>query len=328
MKHGGPSPKPWGTVSSTQKVKCIPTPLYSVGMNRRTFLLSAGAAAAAAAVPDALAGQAASPAPQKARFRTGLVAYSYRELLQKKAMTYEDLIRIAVETGTDGIDLTVYWLPATTDDVLLPLRRLAYKNRVDIYSIGTRIRLAQPTAELRDQQIIELRKWLDVAQKLGATHVRVFGGDKPEGATTEQAIGYAAETLKRGAELAGARGLIIGLEDDGGLTDYAKETIEIVSRVNSPWAGMNLDIGNFKPPDVYGQIEMSIPYAVSTHVKTEITQDDGKNAPMDWDRVFRMFAAKGFRGYMGLEYEASDDPVPVVPGYLRKLKELAVKYSA
>lgn len=309
-------------------MKLIPTPLYSVGMNRRTFLLSAGAAAAAAAVPDALAGQAASPAPQKARFRTGLVAYSYRELLQKKAMTYEDLIRIAVETGTDGIDLTVYWLPATTDDVLLPLRRLAYRNRVDIYSIGTRIRLAQPTAELRDQQIIELRKWLDVAQKLGATHVRVFGGDKPEGATTEQAIGYAAETLKRGAELAGARGLIIGLEDDGGLTDYAKETIEIVSRVNSPWAGMNLDIGNFKPPDVYGQIEMSIPYAVSTHVKTEITQDDGKNAPMDWDRVFRMFAAKGFRGYMGLEYEASDDPVPVVPGYLRKLKELAVKYSA
>jgi len=325
---GRPLTKPWGTVPSTQKVKCIPTPLYSVGMNRRTFLLSAGAAAAAAAVPDALAGQAASPAPQKARFRTGLVAYSYRELLQKKAMTYEDLIRIAVETGTDGIDLTVYWLPATTDDVLLPLRRLAYRNRVDIYSIGTRIRLAQPTAELRDQQIIELRKWLDVAQKLGATHVRVFGGDKPEGATTEQAIGYAAETLKRGAELAGARGLIIGLEDDGGLTDYAKETIEIVSRVNSPWAGMNLDIGNFKPPDVYGQIEMSIPYAVSTHVKTEITQDDGKNAPMDWDRVFRMFAAKGFRGYMGLEYEASDDPVPVVPGYLRKLKELAVKYSA
>ena len=323
-----PLTKPWGTVPSTQKVKCIPTPLYSVGMNRRTFLLSAGAAAAAAAVPDALAGQAASPAPQKARFRTGLVAYSYRELLQKKAMTYEDLIRIAVETGTDGIDLTVYWLPATTDDVLLPLRRLAYKNRVDIYSIGTRIRLAQPTAELRDQQIIELRKWLDVAQKLGATHVRVFGGDKPEGATTEQAIGYAAETLKRGAELAGARGLIIGLEDDGGLTDYAKETIEIVSRVNSPWAGMNLDIGNFKPPDVYGQIEMSIPYAVSTHVKTEVTQDDGKAAPMDWDRVFRMFAAKGFRGYMGLEYEASDDPVPVVPGYLRKLKELAVKYSA
>src|SRR5262249_34235012 len=150
-----------------------------------------------------------------ARFRTGLVAYSYRQALQAKAMTYEDLIRIAVETGTDGIDMTGDWLPSTSDDYLFPLRRLAYKHRVEIYSIGTRVRLAQPTAELREQQLGELRKWLDVAQKVGATHVRVFGGAKPTGATLEQAIGFAVETLKRGAELAGARGLILGVEDDG-----------------------------------------------------------------------------------------------------------------
>ena len=57
--------------------------------------------------------------------------------------------------------------------------------------------------------------------------------------------------------------------------------------------------------------------------------DDGKTrAPFDWDRVFTMFARQGFRGYMGLEYEAADDPVAVVPGHLRRLKELAVKYSA
>jgi hypothetical protein len=40
-----------------------------------------------------------------------------------------------------------------------------------------------------------------------------------------------------------------------------------------------------------------------------------------------MFAAHGFRGYMGLEYEASGDPTTAVPAYLRRLKELAVKYS-
>ncbi len=294
-------------------------------MNRRNFFATAGAAVVAATVSKARGRQAT---PGKARFRTGLVAYSYRQALQAKTMTYEDLIRIAVETGTDGIDMTVYWFPSTSDDYLLPLRRLAYKNRVEIYSIGTRVRLAQPTAELRDQQLDELRKWLDVAQKLGATHVRLFGGAKPEGATMEQAIGFAVETLKRGAELAGARGLILGLEDDGGITDYAKETIEIVKRADSPWAGMNLDIGNFRPPAVYDQIEMSIPYAVSTHVKTTVAQDDGKTrAPFDLDRVFKMFAAHGFRGYMGLEYEAPEDPATAVPKYLRRLKELAVKYS-
>jgi sugar phosphate isomerase/epimerase len=294
-------------------------------MDRRSFLTTAGVAVMAAAVPDARAQQA--PTSGKARFRTGLVAYSFRKALQAGTMTYEDLIRTAVETGTDGIDMTVYWLPRTTDDYLLPLRRLAYRNRVEIYSIGTRVRLAQPTPELRAQQLNELRKWLDVAQKVGATHVRVFGGQKPEGATLEQAIGFAAETLKRGAEDAGARGLFLGVEDDGGITDFAKETIEIVKRADSPWAGMNLDIGNFKPPDVYGQIEMSIPYAVSTHVKTQIARDDGTDAPADLDRVFRMFAAHGFKGYMGLEYEADGDPASEVPKYLQRLKELAVKYS-
>ena len=243
-------------------------------------------------------------------------------------MTYEDLVRVAVDTGTDGIDMTVYWLPGTSDDYLLGLRRFAYRNRVEIYSIGTRVRLAQPTAELRQQQLDELKKWLDVAQRVGATHVRVFGGDTPAGATLEQAIGFAAETLKRGAELAGSRGVILGLEDDGGITDFAKETIEIVKRADSPWAGMNLDIGNFRPPAVYDQIEMSIPHAVSTHIKTTIALDDGKTrGPMDLDRVFKMFAAHGYRGYMGLEYEAAGDPATEVPSNLRRLKDLAVKYS-
>ena len=297
-------------------------------MNRRSFLAAAGAAVVAAA-PAARATREPQASSRRARFRTGLVAYSYRQALQAKTMTYEDLIRIAVETDTDGIDMTVYWMPGTSDDYVLPLRRLAYKNRVEIYSLGTRVRLAQPTADLREAQIVELRKWMDVAQRIGATHIRVFGGSKPEGATLEQAVGFAAETLKRGAEYAGARGIIFGVEDDGGITDFAKETIEIVKRADSPWAGMNLDIGNFRPPKVYEQIEMSIPYAVSTHVKTTVALDDGGGrAPCDWDRVFAMFSNHGFRGYMGLEYEAAEDPAVAVPRHLRRLKELALKYSA
>ena len=298
-------------------------------MNRRSFLATTGAAIAAAAAPASASPQPPATPQGKARFRTGLVAYLYRQALQAKTLTYEDLIRIAVETGTDGLDMTVYWMPSTSDDYLLPLRRLAYKNRVEIYSIGTRVRLAQPTPELREKELVELRKWVDVAQKLGATHVRVFGGQKPEGATLEQAIGFAAETMKRGAEYSGARGIILGIEDDGGITDFAKETIEIVTRADSPWAGMNLDIGNFRPPKVYDQIEMSIPYAVSTHVKVEMALDDGKTrGPFDWDRVFTMFSRHNFRGYMGLEYESADDPTAAVPRYLKQLKELAVKYSA
>jgi sugar phosphate isomerase/epimerase len=294
-------------------------------MDRRSFLTMTAAAVAAAAAP----GAASQTTPSKARFRTGLVAYSYRQALQSKAMKYEDLINVAVDTGTDGIDMTVYWLASTEADYLRSLRHLAYRNRVEIYSIGTRVQLAQPTPDLQEKQLADLRKWVEVAQRVGATHIRVFGGQKPANATLEQAVGFAAETFKRGAEIAGPAGVLLGIEDDGGITDFAKETIEIVTRTDSPWAGMNLDIGNFRPPKVYDQIEMSIPYAVSTHIKTEAANDDGKTrSPADWDRIFKMFAAHGYRGYMGLEYEAAADPQTTIPAELRRLKEMAQKYSA
>lgn len=297
-------------------------------MHRRHFLAAAGTAMTAAlAWPErTLHGQAA--AASKARFRTGLVAYSYREALQAKTMTYEDLIRVAVDTGTDGLDMTVYWLPSTADDYLLSLRRLAYRNRVEIYSIGTRVQLANPAGPLRDKQFAELRQWVDVASKLGASHIRVFGAQRPKDATLEQALDYAGESMRMFAEYSGARGITLGVEDDGGMTEYAKETLEIVKRANSPWAGMTLDTGNFRAPKVHEQIEMSIPYAVNTHIKTTYAPDDGgARLPFDLDRIFQMFAKHDYKGYMGLEMEAVPDVATAIPATLRKLKELAIKYS-
>ena len=236
----------------------------------------------------------------------------------------------SVDTGVDGIDLTTYWMPAPmTEQYLLSLRRLAWKNRVEIYSIGTRVQLAQLTPEGREKQLTDVKNWVNVAQTLGASHIRVFGGNKPQNATMEQAIDAAAETLKRAADISGAHGIFLGVEDDGGITEYAKETIEIVKRANHPYGGMNLDIGNFRPPKVYEQVEMSVPYAVSTHFKTTIANDEGgSRSPYDWDRVLKLFVAGHYKGYLGLEFEATEDPAVAVPRELRRLKEIAAKYSA
>jgi len=307
-------------------------------VERRHFLATAGAAVAAAVTPIATlaapqgAGAAAAGAT-KGRFRSGLVAYSYQKALAAKTMTYEDLIKIAVETGTDGIDLTSYWLPAGTpaevDKYLLSLRRLAWKNRVEIYSVGTRVQLAQTTADGRDKQLTDVKRWVDVAQLLGASHIRVFGGNQPKDTTMDQAIDFAATTLKAAADISGAKGIFLGVEDDGGITLHAQETVEIVKRANHPYAGMNLDIGNFRPPKVYEQIEMAVPHAVSTHFKTTVADDEGGGrSPFDWDRVMKLLVAGGYRGYVGLEFEATGDPATEVPPTLRKLKEFAGKYSS
>jgi sugar phosphate isomerase/epimerase len=67
----------------------------------------------------------------------------------------------------------------------------------------------------------------------------------PKGATEDQAADWVVEVLQRSSEYAASRGVILGLEDHGGITARAETVLKIVRKVNSPWVGVNLDTGNF-----------------------------------------------------------------------------------
>jgi L-ribulose-5-phosphate 3-epimerase len=292
-------------------------------MNRRQLLQTMAAGTLGTAL---VPGQLRSETKGKCHLKPGLVAYSYRKALEAKKLDYETLIRMVSEYGLDGLDTTVYWFPDTSDQYLATLRRTAYKNAVSLYSIAVRIRLAQPTPELQAAEFENFRKWVDVAEKLGATHIRVFGGAIPKGATEAQAIAWAVEVLKRCAEYSGSKGILIGVEDDGGLTTTAEPTVQIVKQADSPWAGINLDTGNF-PRNGYSQVAMCIPYATSVHFKEKIGDENGVKVKADWDKLIGMFAAAGYKGYLSLEYESAGAPETEVPRLAGELRMGLRKYS-
>jgi sugar phosphate isomerase/epimerase len=273
-----------------------------------------------------LASMAALPLEKKARLRPALCAYSFRNELQKKLMTYEDLVVKAVEWEIDGLDMTVYWLPTTERAWLLDLRRKAYRLGVEIYSISVRTELTKPQQADRDAQVAEIRKWVDVAAALGAGHIRVFGGNVPKGVTEEQAVPWVVECLKRGGEYAGQHGVILGLENHGGICTRAERILEMVKKTDSPWVAINLDTGNFRT-EAFKQIEMCLPYSANVQVKAEMTFDDGTRGPQDWDKVVSIIAASGYKGYLALEYEAKEPAPTAVPRLLGQLRELTRKYS-
>ena len=288
-------------------------------MNRRQMLALSGLPAAT---------QLAAQMPPSFRLRSGLVAYSYRTQLAAKSMSYEDLIRKIADWGLDGLDCTVYWFPEapnTPNDYLARLRRTAYQCGVAIYNAGVRVQLCQPTRELQVAQFENIRKWVDVTDRIGASHMRVFGGSIPKGATEQQAISWAVEVLKRGAEYAGERGIILGVEDDGGLTTTAEPTVAIVKQTASPWAGINVDSGNV-PRNGYAQFEMMLPYTTSVHLKSQIADEEGRKEPADWDRLLRMLGRAGYKGHVGLEYEAADAEAKV-PHLAAELRSAVRKLS-
>lgn len=302
---------------------------------RRRFLQSAGAAAgvgAGLALPGqaqaAASGADATSVAGKARMFPGCCAYSYRKYLASGQMSMQDFIHEIVKIGSVGADMTVYWFKSTDPAYLAELRHLAFKNGVPLSGAGCRSSMVQASADKRREVLADIKKWVDVTDGLGASHLRIFGGKLPRGATVKQGTDWVVETMKPACDYAGNKGITLGIEDHAGVTQNSDVCLEIMHRVNSPYAGINLDITHFIPSgseDQYAQIKACIPYATQTHIRDHF--DDG--TPIDLDRVWKMFQEGGYKGYMSLEYEGrGEDPMTGIPKMMSRVRELCRKYSS
>lgn len=187
--------------------------------------------------------------------------------------------------------------------------------------------MVQADPSKRAQSLIEIKKWVDVADRLGASHLRVFAGELPSGTKLQQGIDWIVETMKAATDYSGKKGIMLGVEDHNGVTQHADVCLEIMHRVNSPYAGINLDVTNFIPTptqDVYAQIAACIPYATNTHIRDRFEYNQ---SPVDLDRVWRLFAQAGFKGYMSAEYEGPDSETGV-PKLIEQIRSLCRKYSS
>jgi sugar phosphate isomerase/epimerase len=303
-------------------------------IRRRDFLKTAGLATASlTALSQARGGlnpplQAGPPqliknSPGRPRLLSGCCAYSYRKYLQNGPMTMEDFILKAVELEIEGVDMTVYYLKSTEPSYLVGLRRLAFRNGVPFSGVACATNMCQPDATKRAEEIEKIKKWIDATELLGASHLRVFGGQGPQGASDEQGIEWVAETMKPACDYAAPRGITLGIESHGGITSKATNIVEILRRVDSPYAGCNLDISNF-PEDPYPQIEACIPYATHTHIRDFY---GAARKPLDLERVWKLFAQGGYKGFTSAEYEGEEDPMTGVPKLLATIKALNKKYS-
>lgn len=307
-------------------------------MERRDFLKAAGAgvlagAALGTSVPLAHASSAdkSADAGKIPRLMVSCCAYSYRDALTHGKMTLEDLILKAVELKIDAVDMTVYYLKSTDPGYLENLRYLAYKNAVAFSGAACGSSMVQADASKREDVLKQIKNWIDVTDRLGASHLRVFAGKLPEGVTMQQATDWVVDGMKAACDYAAPKGIMLGLEDHSGVSQSADVCLEIMHRVNSPYAGINLDITHFIPSatqDQYAQIAACIPYATVSHIRDRF--DD--KSPIDMDRVWKMYADAGHKGYMALEYEGDvqggETAEAGVPKLLTRIHELCTRYSS
>jgi sugar phosphate isomerase/epimerase len=295
------------------------------GLSRRSLLRSAAGAVGGAAL--ATHAHATDPIKRtgKPSLKLSVAAYSYRDHLTGKAapnMVLTDFVRLAAETGWDAVELTSYYFPTEiTPAYLAQLKRQCYLLGLDISGTSVRNEFTYPPGPQREREIEHVKRWLEFSAALGAPAMRIFAGAAKPGQSLEQAQKCCMECIEACSETAARCGVILGLENHGGITASSEGILGVVRGVRSEWCGINLDTGNFRTTDPYADMTKCAPYATTAHVKTEIQPAGRPKEAADLSRIASIFRARAYRGYLTLEYEAAQPALGAVPAAHARLRK-------
>lgn len=293
--------------------------------DRRGFIFSSMAAAGAAALGPRPV-QAIEPIVRSAdsHFKFSLAAYSYRDLLQGKSkkLTIEDFIVDCAKLNLDGTELTSYYLsPDGPPQYFRDLKSAAFRQGLDISGTAVRNDFCHPRGSQRDKEIAHVKRWVEYADMMDAPVIRIFSGSAKAGQSVEEANQLAIEAIEECCQHAGKYGVFLALENHGGLTAEADNMLKIVRGVESPWFGVNVDTGNFRTADPYGDLAKIAPYALNVQVKVEMHPAGKPAEPADFRRLAQIMRSAGYRGYVVLEFEEKGDPRTECAKYIQELRE-------
>jgi sugar phosphate isomerase/epimerase len=296
-------------------------------LNRRNFLGSA------LATGTLLAGAGLAPAIEpirrlgKANLKLSIAAYSYRKYLDlktkpKPSMTMDDFADVCVGMGLDAIEPTSYYFTEDTPKEMARYRGRCTRLGLDISSTGIRNDFCVRDPAKRRTEIAHVKKWTELASIMGAKTVRIFAGTVEKGDSEDAAAARVVEAIQECCEHAAKYGILLALENHGGITANCDRILAIVKAVQSNWFGVNLDTANFRTEDPYADLQRLAPYAVVAQVKTEIQVKGKPKQLADLPRLMGILRETGYRGYVALEYEAAEEPKVAVPAAIAQLKKL------
>lgn len=296
--------------------------------HRRVFLRrSLLGVAIAPAVLSSSTARAIPPIVRKrpSRLKLSVAAYSYRQLLQGKPpkMDMFGFLDVAANLGFLAVEPTSYYFPADADEAYFArFKRQAFLEGLDISGTSIGNNFCVPAGEKRVEQIALARKWIDRAAWMGAPVIRVFAGQVPKDSTEEAAFGWVVECFNEVLPYAEAKGVVLALENHGGITATPDQLTKFVQAIDHPNFGVNLDTGNFRTEDPYGDLARLAPYAVNVQVKTEMHPKGRPAEEADLQRLVDILVHARYAGYVVIEYEAAEDVMYAMPRYARKLREL------
>lgn len=311
-------------------------------MDRRRFLATAGATAAVLA-GCARTGMPAPAAPVDARSASGARLPIGFSTLGTPAWGWIQILDFAATHGFAAVELRgilqamdLSKVPELQPDRLAQSKRELADRGLVVPCLGASINLHEQDQTKRAAAMAETRRFIDLAQAMGAPYVRVFGNEYPKGMERDAVLTYIAGGLRELGEYARPRNVTIILETHGQFTD-SPTLLELMKRADSPavailWDAHHTFVGGEQPEATVAQIGR---YIRHTHLKDSVPGGNDRRYVLTGEgdvpvrRQVEALAKIGYRGFYSFEWEkrwhpeiaepevAFADYATVASGYLR-----------
>lgn len=269
--------------------------------------------------------------------KISLLSHSYREGLRTGRMGITDILDQAAKMRLDGVDLLVSVFPDTEPSTLRRVRMDCLRRGLNLCYLGVSNDFGKPASELPGQVQL-VKKWIDVAERMGVPMVRIFAAWIHQGEPEAEVWRRMMPCMREVAEYGEKRGILIGLHNHnhGCVTRTGADVLRILGEVNNPYFTHILDTGQYAGSpgasgsggksdpryDFYASIEQSAPKAV--HIRCKIYRiQSGVEAWLDYDRIFPVFYRLQYNGYLSVVYEGQDAEaeeiaIPKAVAFLRR----------
>ncbi|MGB9681624.1 MAG: sugar phosphate isomerase/epimerase family protein [bacterium] len=260
--------------------------------------------------------------------RLGVSIWSLHRLYFSGEMDTVKFIEYAGTLEIDGVELLdSFWKNREEEFSKVKEALAKYNLEVGAYAISNDFVSDDRTQ--REKELEKIYNGVDMALKLNTNIVRVFSGNLREPYPYEQAKEWIIEGLSEGAKYAEKHNVILALENHGLLAGRSSQVKEIIETVGSKSLRATIDIGNFllvnqSPVEAVRELA---PLASHIHLKDfKIVGEEYQGqaykgiggvrlvgaivgeGEVDLTEVLKILHNTGYKGYLSLEFEGSEDP--------------------
>lgn len=259
----------------------------------------------------------------------GCPGWSWHQIVeQAAAMGYQG---IEVRGVAGEMDLPTA-TPFVAENLEKTRRQLAGKG-LAVCCLGSSVRFDD--ARKMEENLASGRAYIDLAERLSAPYVRVFGDAIPDPVMEETITDQVVEGLEHLGAYAEGRGVQVLIESHGDFS-RSRRLAAVMERVQSPAVGVLWDMHH--PWRFHGEsLEETFaaigPWVRHVHLKDSVRTEDGfrytlpKDGEFPWEEALALLERAGYRGWLSFEWEKKwhpeiEPPEEAFPRFVKVVREL------